>query len=380
MAREHSSTPGQRADMVTSVIPGTTTTAAKPDRNTVTYGCSNSPPTFAISLDLSLDFSLWGEATDKLPLFQIWSIDWRGEGCRDREYLRAESISFAVTAVARLLTPSPFAVQPHHFVSSSSPRRRGAITVFSLVVPLSDILRIFSRYIPKSETIHQNIPFLKLFLKICNAALATCGILRGTGTPYPTWPGRPARHNAAGWTCGIRQMPQVGHAALGFQIFNPANASCVLDFSILPSEVCDFGDSHHAVDHDPHPRRRPLYPGRGPRESATVTIWRCEREFRALPPPSAPIVELVRQAGFFGLLNMQYMQLDLALLTALVERWRPETHTFHLTSGEATVTLQDVEIITGLPVDGRPVTGSTDLNWEQMVRDLLGLELEEAGR
>ncbi len=70
------------------------------------------------------------------------------------------------------------------------------------------------------------------------------------------------------------------------------------------------------------------------------------------------------------------MQLDFALLTARVERWRPETHTFHFTSGEATVTLQDVEIITGLPVDGRPVIGSTDLNWAQMVHDLLGVNLE----
>ncbi|KAH7845355.1 hypothetical protein Vadar_001056 [Vaccinium darrowii] len=119
--------------------------------------------------------------------------------------------------------------------------------------------------------------------------------------------------------------------------------------------------------------------GRGQRESDTITIRRCERELRSLdPPPSAPIVELVTQARFGGLLNMQYMQLDLALLTALVEHWRPETHTFHFTSAEATVTLQDVEIITGLPVDRRSVTGSTDLDWEQMVRDLLGLELRHA--
>ncbi|KAH7859964.1 hypothetical protein Vadar_007581 [Vaccinium darrowii] len=118
--------------------------------------------------------------------------------------------------------------------------------------------------------------------------------------------------------------------------------------------------------------------GRGPREFDTVIIRRCKREFHSLPPPSALVVELVRQAGFFGLFNMQHIQLDLALLTALVERWRPETHTFHFTFAEATVTLQDVEIITGLPVDGRPIIGRTDLNWEQIVQDLLGLSLENA--
>ncbi|CAN1130358.1 Protein MAIN-LIKE 2 [Linum perenne] len=36
--------------------------------------------------------------------------------------------------------------------------------------------------------------------------------------------------------------------------------------------------------------------------------------------------------------------------------WRPETNTFHLYGGEATITLEDVHFITGLSVDGLPVT------------------------
>ncbi|KAK1662558.1 hypothetical protein QYE76_050717 [Lolium multiflorum] len=37
-------------------------------------------------------------------------------------------------------------------------------------------------------------------------------------------------------------------------------------------------------------------------------------------------------------------------LTALVDRWRPETHTFHLRAGEMAPTLQDVSMILALPI------------------------------
>ncbi|QHO29915.1 uncharacterized protein DS421_8g228980 [Arachis hypogaea] len=48
-----------------------------------------------------------------------------------------------------------------------------------------------------------------------------------------------------------------------------------------------------------------------------------------------------------------------ALVNALIERWHPNTHTFHLPIGECAVTLEDVALILGLPTDGLPVTGMT---------------------
>jgi hypothetical protein len=47
-------------------------------------------------------------------------------------------------------------------------------------------------------------------------------------------------------------------------------------------------------------------------------------------------------------------------ITAMVDRWRPETHSFHLPCGEMTVTLVDVAMILGLPIRGRLVTGRVD--------------------
>ncbi|XP_070046952.1 serine/threonine-protein phosphatase 7 long form homolog [Nicotiana tomentosiformis] len=67
------------------------------------------------------------------------------------------------------------------------------------------------------------------------------------------------------------------------------------------------------------------------------------------------IVRRLQDMGFYRIIEISRLQLDWSLITALIERWRPDMHTFHLPIGEATITLQDVEVLYGLPVDGLPV-------------------------
>ncbi|XP_019181350.1 PREDICTED: serine/threonine-protein phosphatase 7 long form homolog [Ipomoea nil] len=65
----------------------------------------------------------------------------------------------------------------------------------------------------------------------------------------------------------------------------------------------------------------------------------------------------LRIAGLYGVSQLPKIQLDHGLITALLERWKPEVHTFHMPFGEVGITLQDVEVLFGLKVDELLVTG-----------------------
>ncbi|XP_052489895.1 protein MAIN-LIKE 2-like [Gossypium raimondii] len=73
--------------------------------------------------------------------------------------------------------------------------------------------------------------------------------------------------------------------------------------------------------------------------------------------PDARLVPYLEQASFGTATKIRVSDLFYDLLSALVERWRPETHTFHFPCGECTVTLEDIAMQLGLQIDGRPVTG-----------------------
>ncbi|XP_072071620.1 serine/threonine-protein phosphatase 7 long form homolog [Arachis hypogaea] len=86
----------------------------------------------------------------------------------------------------------------------------------------------------------------------------------------------------------------------------------------------------------------------------------------AVPPDryNDRVEEHLRITGFYHVSQIGIVQCQKALVNALIERWHPDTHTFHLSIGECSVTLEDVALILGLLTDGLPVTGMTMSSFE----------------
>jgi hypothetical protein len=87
----------------------------------------------------------------------------------------------------------------------------------------------------------------------------------------------------------------------------------------------------------------------------------------------APFFRRARLLGFVLQFKRKPPTLVHPALTALIDRWRPETHSFHLPCGEMTVTLEDWGMITAMPIEGQALTGRVErTNWQQMVTALIG--------
>ena len=96
---------------------------------------------------------------------------------------------------------------------------------------------------------------------------------------------------------------------------------------------------------------------------AFLSQWRMDPRIRLY----------VIRAGFYGIYRLGHIMIDWLLITCLVERWQPETHTFHVPVGEMTITLQDVAIILGLRIDGPAVTRTCVLDVAELCGELLGV-------
>ncbi|XP_078162266.1 serine/threonine-protein phosphatase 7 long form homolog [Carex rostrata] len=85
----------------------------------------------------------------------------------------------------------------------------------------------------------------------------------------------------------------------------------------------------------------------------------------------------VIRAGLYGVHQIGHIPTDHALVSALVERWRQETHSFHFPVGEMTITLQDVAVLLGLRVDGDALCVSTNRDWSDVVESMLGKRVDK---
>ncbi|QHO43100.1 uncharacterized protein DS421_5g159920 [Arachis hypogaea] len=82
--------------------------------------------------------------------------------------------------------------------------------------------------------------------------------------------------------------------------------------------------------------------------------------------PELHIANYLDHSNYIGVVQCQA-----ALVNALIERWCPETHSFHFSVGECAVTLEDVALIYGLPTNGLPVTGLTLSSYEALEAECL---------
>ena len=94
--------------------------------------------------------------------------------------------------------------------------------------------------------------------------------------------------------------------------------------------------------------------------------------YHTIREPQPQIIPLLSSTRFQHIALVKQYRIVPALITILVERWRLETHIFHLPWGECTIILEDVALYLGIRVDGRVVTRPSFLHWDESCTEILG--------
>ncbi|CAN0907461.1 Protein MAIN-LIKE 1, partial [Linum grandiflorum] len=83
--------------------------------------------------------------------------------------------------------------------------------------------------------------------------------------------------------------------------------------------------------------------------------------------------KIVRRSGLSQLSYSMSRNLDYGLLEAFIERWQPDTNSFHLPFGEMTITLHDVRYILQVPIRGKCLRDGDQASLRAEMASLLGL-------
>jgi len=66
------------------------------------------------------------------------------------------------------------------------------------------------------------------------------------------------------------------------------------------------------------------------KEDKKLHIRRVVLMYQGQEEISEEIIPLLRQSDFYWIMKMGYLKINAALISALIERWRSETHMFHM--------------------------------------------------
>ncbi|XP_057524392.1 protein MAINTENANCE OF MERISTEMS-like [Amaranthus tricolor] len=77
---------------------------------------------------------------------------------------------------------------------------------------------------------------------------------------------------------------------------------------------------------------------------------------------------------------VMHQHIDCALISAFVERWQPDTNTFHMPWGEMTIMLHDVQRILGIGIKGSLPAEPSEGEWQVGITNLFGEPMSELRR